>query len=80
MCLALPVRIVELRENELGVVDLGGVCREISLALVEEVQVGDYVIMHAGYALSKLDIEEAEKTLRLFAEMGALQADAGTAP
>jgi len=56
-----------------------GYAREISLALVEEVQVGDYVIMHAGYALSKLDIEEAEKTLRLFAEMDALQADAGTA-
>jgi len=80
MCLALPVRIVELREHELGVVDLGGVRREISLAMVEDVQVGDYVIMHAGYALSKLDIEEAERTLRLFAEIGAMQADAGAAP
>ena len=79
MCLALPVRIVELRENELGVVDLGGVRREISLALVEDVQVGDYVIMHVGYALSKLDTEEAERTLRLFAEIGEMQADAGAA-
>ena len=80
MCLALPVRIVELRGNEQGIVDLGGVRREISLAMVDDVQVGDYVIVHVGYALSKLDTEEAERTLRLFAEMGELQADAGTAP
>ncbi|MBI5435620.1 MAG: HypC/HybG/HupF family hydrogenase formation chaperone [Nitrosomonadales bacterium] len=79
MCLALPVRIVELREHELGIVDLGGVRREISLAMVEDVQVGDYVIMHAGYALSKLDTEEAERTLRLFAEISEMQADAGAA-
>ena len=78
MCLALPARIVELEENELGVVDLGGVRKEISLALVEDVQVGDYVIVHVGYALSKLDTEEAEATLRLFAELGEMQTDAGT--
>ena len=78
MCLALPVRVVELRENELGIVDLGGVRREISLAMVDDVQVGDYVIVHVGYALSKLDTEEAERTLRLFAEIGEM--DGGTAP
>ena len=78
MCLALPARIVELRENELGVVDLGGVRKEISLALVEEAQVGDYVIVHVGYALSKLDTEEAEATLRLFAELGEMQAGMGS--
>jgi len=80
MCLALPVRIVELRENEQGVVDLGGVRRKISLAMVDDVRVGDYVIVHVGYALSKLDTEEAERTLRMFAEMGELQADAGAVP
>ena len=80
MCLALPARVVELRENELGMVDLGGVRREISLAMVDDVRVGDYVIVHVGYALSKLDTEEAEKTLRLFAEMGEMRADAGTTP
>ena len=78
MCLALPARIIELRENEVGVVDLGGVRKEISLALVEEAQVGDYVIVHVGYALSKLDTDEAEATLRLFAELGEMQADAGS--
>lgn len=80
MCLALPARIVELRENELGIVDLGGVRKEVSLALVEEVGVGDYVIVHVGYALSRLDTEEAEATLRLFAELGELQTDAGSTP
>ena len=72
MCLALPARVVELRENELGVVDLGGVRKEVSLALLDDVQAGDYVIVHVGYALSKLDTEEAEATLRMFAEMGEM--------
>ena len=80
MCLALPARIIELRENEVGVVDLGGVRKEISLALVEGAQVGDYVIVHVGYALSKLDTDEAEATLRLFAELGEVQAEMGSAP
>lgn len=69
MCLAIPVKIVKLLENEMAVVDLGGVQREISLALLENASVGDYVIMHVGYAISRLDPEEAEKTLRLFVEM-----------
>lgn len=77
MCLALPARVVELRGNELGVVDLGGVRKEISLALIEGVQEGDYVIVHVGYALSKLDTEEAEATLRMFAEMGEIPAETG---
>jgi hydrogenase expression/formation protein HypC len=70
MCLAIPARVVELMENDGARVDLGGVRKEISLALVDDVAVGDYVIVHVGYALSKLDPEEAEKTLALFAESG----------
>jgi hydrogenase expression/formation protein HypC len=70
MCLAIPARIVELRSDDLAVVDLAGVKKEISLALVENVAVGDYVIVHVGYALNKLDPEEAAKTLALFAEIG----------
>ncbi|MBI5659742.1 MAG: HypC/HybG/HupF family hydrogenase formation chaperone [Nitrosomonadales bacterium] len=80
MCLALPARIIELRENESAVVDLGGVRKEISLALVVGAEVGDYVIVHAGYALSKLDTGEAEATLRLFAELGEARADTGNVP
>ena len=72
MCLAIPARVVETRDNDLALVDLGGVRKEISLALVDGVRVGDYVIVHVGYALSRLDAEEAERTLKLFEQMGAL--------
>jgi hydrogenase expression/formation protein HypC len=72
MCLAIPAQVVELRDGDNALVDLAGVKKEISLALVEGVMVGDYVIVHVGYALNKLDPEEAAKTLKLFAEMGEL--------
>jgi len=76
MCLAIPARIVELRADDLAVVDLAGVKKEISLALVDNVAIGDYVIVHVGYALNKLDPDEAAKTLALFAELGQLDAPA----
>lgn len=75
MCLAIPAQVVELRDNDSAVVDLAGVRKEISLALVDDVAPGDYVIVHVGYALSKLDPDEAAKTLALFAEIGVLDAD-----
>jgi hydrogenase expression/formation protein HypC len=71
MCLAIPVRVVELVAPDAAIIDLGGIRKEISLALVEDVHVGDYVILHVGYALSKLDPAEAERTLALFAQMPA---------
>jgi len=77
MCLALPVKVIEVGANDTAIVDLGGVKKEISLALLSDVQVGDYVILHVGYALTKLDPEEAEKTLALFAEMNADMAAGG---
>jgi hydrogenase expression/formation protein HypC len=70
MCLAIPAQVVELRDADNALVDLAGVQKEISLALVEDVAVGDYVIVHVGYALSKLDPAEAAETLKLFAELG----------
>ena len=73
MCLALPAQVVELRPDDMAVVDLAGVKKEISLALVDEVKLGDYVIVHVGYALNKLDPEEADKTLQLFAELAAAE-------
>ena len=63
--------MVELRDADLAVIDLGGVRKEISLALVEDVKPGDFVIVHVGYALQKVDPEEAEKTLALFAGLDA---------
>jgi hydrogenase expression/formation protein HypC len=70
MCLAIPVKVVELLDGEQAMVDVGGVRKEISLALVDGIAVGDYVILHVGYAIQKLDPQEAEKTLALFAELG----------
>lgn len=69
MCLAIPVKVVEVLEGEMALVDLGGVRKEISLALVDGVREGDYVILHVGYAIQKLDPEEAERTLALFAQV-----------
>ena len=74
MCLAIPARIEELSAGDSAVVELGGVRKEISLALVEGIEVGDYVIVHVGYALKKLDPQEAQRTLALFAEIGRLEA------
>ena len=70
MCLALPARIVELLPDSEGLIDVGGVRKRISLELVQDTQPGDYVIVHVGYALQKLDPVEAERTLQLFAEAG----------
>ena len=77
MCLAIPVKVVELLDDDQATVDVGGVRKEISLALVDGIAVGDYVILHVGYAIQKLDAEEAEKTLALFAE---LSENMGAAP
>lgn len=77
MCLAIPARVVEIQENDLAMVELGGVLKQISLAMVDDVAVGDYVIVHVGYAINRLDPEEAAKTLALFAEIAdALDASA----
>jgi len=68
MCLAIPACIVEILHDDQAIIDLAGVRKEISLALLDEAEVGDYVIVHVGYALTRLDREEAEKTLALMAE------------
>ncbi len=71
MCLALPARVTAIDEQaDTAIVALGEVKKEISLALVEDVQIDDYVLIHVGYALNKLSPEEAERTLKLFAEAG----------
>ena len=68
MCLAIPVQVTELLDGDMARVTLDGVGKTISLALVENVRPGDYVILHVGYALSRLDPDEAAKTLALLAE------------
>jgi len=69
MCLALPAKVLALHEAGMATVDVGGITKEISLGLLEEVKVGEYVIVHVGYALSCISAEEAQKTLALFAEI-----------
>jgi hydrogenase expression/formation protein HypC len=72
MCLALPVQVVEVEAaGDWATVDLGGVRKRISLALLDDVAVGDYVILHVGYALTRLDPAEAERTLALFSQMAS---------
>jgi len=71
MCLALPAKIVSIDEaQDTAIVALGEVKKEVSLALVENVNPGDYVLIHVGYALNTLSPEEAERTLELFSEAG----------
>lgn len=72
MCLAIPARIEALTTPGNAIVNLSGVRKEISLALVEDAGVGDYVIVHVGYALQILDEAEALRTLQAFAELGGL--------
>ena len=68
MCLAVPVIITKVEDKE-GEVEIGGVTRGISLWLTPEAKVGDYVLLHTGYAISVLDQEEAQETLKLFQEI-----------
>jgi hydrogenase expression/formation protein HypC len=76
MCLALPALVTELLPDDQAKVNLGGIAKTVSLALVSDVKEGDYVIVHVGYALSVIDPEEAERTLALFREMGEMMPEA----
>jgi len=73
MCLAIPARVNAIDpETDMARVAVGEIEKEVSLALVEDVAIGDYVLVHVGYALNKISVEEAEKTLAMFAEAGLL--------
>lgn len=74
MCLAIPAKVTAISaDGDMATISLDGVKKEVSLALVEGVQEGDYVLVHVGYALNRLSPEEAERTLKIFAEAGMLQ-------
>ena len=75
MCLAIPARVVDLPEVGVAVVDVGGVQKRISLALVDDIGLGDYVIVHVGYALTKLDPALAQSTLETFAAAGLVDSE-----
>jgi hydrogenase expression/formation protein HypC len=80
MCLGIPGKIIEVYETnslKMGKIDFGGVIKEACLAYVPEAQIGDYTIVHVGFALNIIDEEEAQKTLELLDEIGALQDELG---
>jgi len=69
MCLAIPARLIEMLDAEQAVVDLGGIRKQVSIALVPGAVVGDYVIVHVGHAIGQIDPEEARRTLAMFGEL-----------
>jgi hydrogenase expression/formation protein HypC len=82
MCLAIPGKIIEIvdAENHLAKVDVGGVRRSVNIGMLDGedgVTVGDYVLIHVGFAMSKIDEREAEETLRVLHEIGAYQEEFG---
>jgi hydrogenase expression/formation protein HypC len=79
VCLAIPVRVTALLEEGWAEVDIDGVPTPVSIALVDAVAVGDYLIVHAGFAMTRLDVAEAKETLALFAEIAAHYREAGLA-
>lgn len=77
MCLAIPAEVVALLDGGRARVSLGGITKEISLALVDDVAVGDYVLLHVGFALGKIDADEAQRTLEALAASGELAQELG---
>ena len=75
MCLAVPVQVVSIQGSE-AEVEIGGVKRRVSILLTPEVKVGDYVLLHTGYAINVIDEAEAQETLELLTEMISLSDDA----
>ncbi|MDI6839829.1 MAG: HypC/HybG/HupF family hydrogenase formation chaperone [bacterium] len=72
MCLGIPVQVIEIKENSMAIAEIGGVRREICIALVPGVKIGDWVILHAGFAIQILDEKEAKDTLKLLKEISLL--------
>ncbi len=70
MCLAIPAEVTELLGDDMARVMIDGVGKIISVALIEDLKIGDYVIIHVGYALTKIDPDEAQRTLAILAELG----------
>jgi hydrogenase expression/formation protein HypC len=75
MCLAIPGKIVEIvdRQNHIAKVEVGGVRRAVNIGMLDDIVLGDYVLVHVGFAMSKINEHEAEETLRTLRELGAYQ-------
>ena len=80
MCLAVPGRVLEITDRDgtrMATVDFGGITKEVCLEYVPDLQVGEYTIVHVGFALQRLDEQAAQETLELFRQMGELDAEFG---
>ncbi len=77
MCLAIPGKIVEIIdvENQIAKVEVGGVKRNVNIGMLDDTRVGEYVLIHVGFAMSKVDEKEAEETLRLLQEIGSYETE-----
>ena len=80
MCLGVPGKVIEIYEANgvrMGKVDFGGVSKEVCLAYVPEIEIGEYTIIHVGFAITRLDEQSAQESLKLFQEMGKLEEELG---
>ena len=73
MCIAVPMEVVEINDNNMGVAELNGVKRDVGFMLLEDINLGDWVLIHAGFAISRLNREEAEETLSLLKQAELLE-------
>lgn len=73
MCLAMPAQIIQTQENNIAIVNVGGIEKKISTVLIDDIKIGDFVVIHVGFALTKLNEFEAKKTLALFSDMAKLK-------
>ncbi|QHO78009.1 hydrogenase assembly protein HupF [Bradyrhizobium sp. CCBAU 051011] len=72
MCLSVPAEVTKILPDDLAIVSIDGIRKEISIALIDDLAVGDYVLVHVGYALARIDPAEAEHTLQLLQELGSV--------
>ncbi|WP_028348774.1 HypC/HybG/HupF family hydrogenase formation chaperone [Bradyrhizobium murdochi] len=72
MCLSVPAEVTKILADDLAIVSIDGISKEISIALIDDLAVGDYVLVHVGYALARIDPAEAKRTLQLLHELGSV--------
>ncbi|KRR20754.1 hydrogenase assembly protein HupF [Bradyrhizobium retamae] len=72
MCLSVPAEVAKILADDMAIVSIDGISKEISIAFIDDLAVGDYVLVHVGYALARIDPAEAKRTLQLLQELGSV--------
>jgi len=75
MCLAIPMKLIEVGPDMMGKAEIDGSAQDINLSFIDDPKVGDYVIIHAGFAIERLDVDEADKQIKLFDELNLVMQD-----